>query len=146
MQERYSVLFTTSLARLWENEFVHFEFCRFKLSKIFCDKNSFYVPTNMIFPGGSDGKESACNAGDLGLIPGLRRSPGEGHGNPLQYSCLESPNGQRSLAGCSPWSHKELDTTEWLSTHLQIYIEESVLIIGKNLSTRGKMCVSVDKR
>ena len=40
------------------------------------------------FPGGSDGKESACNAGDLGLIPGLGRSPGEGNGNPLQYSCL----------------------------------------------------------
>ena len=45
----------------------------------------------MGFPGGSDGKESACNAGDLGLIPGLGRSPGEGNGNPLQYSCLESP-------------------------------------------------------
>ena len=44
-----------------------------------------------IFPGGSDGKESACSAGDLDLIPGLGRSPGEGHGNPLQYSCLESP-------------------------------------------------------
>ena len=43
------------------------------------------------FPGGSDGKESACNAGDLGSIPGLGRSPGEGNGNPLQYSCLESP-------------------------------------------------------
>ena len=45
----------------------------------------------MSFPGGSDGKESACNAGDLGSIPGLRRSPGGGHGNPLQYSCLENP-------------------------------------------------------
>ena len=40
---------------------------------------------------GSDGKESACNAGDPGLIPGLVRSPGEGNGNPLQYSCLENP-------------------------------------------------------
>ena len=40
--------------------------------------------------GGSDSKESACNAGDLGLIPGSGRSPGEGHGNPLQYSCLEN--------------------------------------------------------
>ena len=45
----------------------------------------------MVFPGGSDGKESPCNAGDLGLIPGLGRCPGEGHGNPLQYSCLENP-------------------------------------------------------
>ena len=43
------------------------------------------------FPGGSDGKESACNAGNLGLIPGSERSPGGGHGNPLQYSCLENP-------------------------------------------------------
>ena len=43
------------------------------------------------FPGGSDGKASACNAGDLGSIPGLGRSPGEGNGNPLQHSCLENP-------------------------------------------------------
>ena len=43
------------------------------------------------FPDGSDGKASACNAGDSGLIPGLGRSPGEGNGNPLQYSCLENP-------------------------------------------------------
>ena len=43
------------------------------------------------FPGGSEVKASACNEGDLGLIPGLGRSPGEGNGNPLQYSCLESP-------------------------------------------------------
>ena len=45
------------------------------------------------FPGGSDGKASACNAGDLGSIPGLGRSPVEGNGNPLQYSCLENPMG-----------------------------------------------------
>ena len=44
----------------------------------------------MGFPGSSDGKESVCNAGDLGSIPGLGRSPGEGNGNPFQYSCLES--------------------------------------------------------
>ena len=43
------------------------------------------------FPGGSDGKASVYNAGDLGLIPGLVRSPGEGNGNPLQNSCLENP-------------------------------------------------------
>ena len=49
------------------------------------------------FPGGSDGKESACNAGDLGLFSGSRRSPGEGHGNPLQYSCLENPMDRGSL-------------------------------------------------
>ena len=64
------------------------------------------------FPNVSDGKESACNAGNLGLIPGSGRSPGKGNGNPLQYSCLEKSHGQRSLADYSPWGHKELDTTE----------------------------------
>ena len=59
------------------------------------------------FPGGSDGNESACNAGDLGLIPGLRRSPGEGKGDPLQCSCLENPQVQRYLVGYSPWGHQE---------------------------------------
>ena len=76
------------------------------------------TPVFLGFPGGSDGKESACNAGDLGLIPGLRRSPEGGHGNPLQYSCLEKPNCQRSLVGYSPLGHKESDTTEQLSTLL----------------------------
>ena len=51
------------------------------------------------FPGDSEGKESACNEGNLGLVPGLGRSPGGWHGNPLQYSCLESPHGERSLVG-----------------------------------------------
>ena len=73
----------------------------------------------MGFSRDSDSKESACNAGYLGLIPGLGRSPGGGHGNPLQYSCLENPHGQRSLVGCSPWGHEESDTTGWLSTHTQ---------------------------
>ena len=58
------------------------------------------------FPGGSDGKESACNAGDLGSIPGSGRSPGEGHDDPFQYSCLENPHGQRSLEGYSLWGRK----------------------------------------
>ena len=56
------------------------------------------------FPGSSVGKESACSAGDPGLIPGLGRSPGGGHGNPLQFSCIENRQGQRSLAGWSPWA------------------------------------------
>ena len=64
------------------------------------------------FPSGSDGKESACNVGNLGSIPGLGRSPGEGNGNPLQYSCMENPHGQRSLVGYSPWGRKESDMTE----------------------------------
>ena len=51
----------------------------------------------MGFPGGSDSKESICNKGDLGSIPGLKRSPGGGQGNPLQYSYLVNATGQRSL-------------------------------------------------
>ena len=57
------------------------------------------------------GKESACQSGDSDSIPGLGRSPGEGNGNPFQYSCLENPHEQRSLVGYSPWGHKELDMT-----------------------------------
>ena len=60
----------------------------------------------------SDGKESACNVGNLSLIPGSGRPPGGGHGNPLQYSCLENPHGQRSLAGYSLWGCKESDMTK----------------------------------
>ena len=52
------------------------------------------------FPGGSEVKVSACNAGDLGLIPGLGRSPGEGNGNPLQDSCLDNP-----MDGGGWWVH-----------------------------------------
>ena len=67
----------------------------------------------MGFPGGSDGKEYACNAGDLVSIPGLRRSPGEGNGNPLTPVFLPGEfHGQRRLVGYSPWYHKESDTTE----------------------------------
>ena len=69
----------------------------------------------MGFPGGSDGKEFTCNVGDVASIPGLGRSPGGGYGNPLQYSCLENPHGQRSLVGYSPRGRKELDRTEQLS-------------------------------
>ena len=62
------------------------------------------------FPCDSAGKESACNAGDLGSIPGLGRSPGEGKGYPLQCS---GPGESHGLY--SPWGHEELDTTEQLS-------------------------------
>ena len=67
------------------------------------------------FSGGSNGKESAYNARDLISIPGLGRLPGGGHGNPLQYSCLENPHGQRSLGGYSLWGCKESDMTERLT-------------------------------
>ena len=56
----------------------------------------------MDLAGGSDGKESTCNVGDLVLIPGLRRLPRGGHGNPLRYSCVEIPCGQTSLVGYNP--------------------------------------------
>ena len=63
-------------------------------------------------------KESACNAGGLDLIPGLRRSPRGGHGNPLQYSCLENPMDRGAWqATYGPWGRKESDTTERLSIH-----------------------------
>ena len=68
----------------------------------------------MGFPGGLDSKESAYNVEDLGSVSGLGKSPRGRHGNPLQYSFLENPHGQRSLACCSPWGHKE---SEQLSTH-----------------------------
>ena len=63
------------------------------------------------FSGGSDGKEPACNAGDQGSIPGLGRSPEEGNGYPLQYSCLENPVDK----DYSPWGCKELGMTERLT-------------------------------
>ena len=61
----------------------------------------------MGFPGGSASKESASNAGDVGSSPGLGRSPGDGNGNPLQYSCLENPMDRGAWRG-----HKDSDITE----------------------------------
>jgi len=75
-------------------------------------KDRLPTPVFLGFPGDSDDKESTCNEGDLGLIPGLGRSPGGRPVNPLQYSWLENPHGQRGLAGYSPWGHKKSDTTE----------------------------------
>ena len=76
----------------------------------------------MGFPGGLEGKASAHNARDLGSIPGSGRSPGEGNGNPLPYSCLENPmDGEacrlQSMVGYSLWGRKELDMTERLNFH-----------------------------
>ena len=88
------------------------------------------LPTPVFMPGGSDDKESACKAGDLGWIPRLGWSPGGGHGNALQYSCLENPHGQRNLADYSP---KELDTTEKLSQRLTEFCQENTLVIANTL-------------
>ena len=62
------------------------------------------------FAGDLFGKESACNAGDMGSTPGLGRSAVGGHGNPLPYSCLENPHGQKSLVGYSPRGYEEHDS------------------------------------
>ena len=77
--------------------------------------------------GGSDGKESACNAGDLGSIPGLGRSPGGGHNNPLQYSCLENPMDRGAWQ--NPWTRTGLqsvrlqrDRHDWAIKHIHIHI------------------------
>ena len=66
------------------------------------------------FPGGSDGRESAVSAGDPGSLPGSGRSPGEGYGNPLQYSCLEKSMG-RGAWRATVHGVKESDTTEYLT-------------------------------
>ena len=66
------------------------------------------------FSGGSDGKESACNVGDLGSIPGLERSPGGGHGNPLQYSCLENSMNRGAWQGTVHGVEKSLTHMEFI--------------------------------
>ena len=81
---------------------------------------SFIILPTPHFPGVSENKESACNARDLGSVPGLGRSPRGGRG--CQYVCLENPHGQRSLAGHSPRVCKESDTTERLNTAQQLTV------------------------
>ena len=74
-------------------------------------------------------KNPPAIAGDPGFIPRSGKSPGGRHGNPLQYSGMENPHGQRSSGGYSPWGHKESYTTKWLSTqHMLIdtlWLEDS---------------------
>ena len=92
------------------------------------------VTVGLGFPSGSDSKESTCNLGDSGSIPGLGRSPGGGHGNPLQCSCLENPHGQMSLVGYSPWGRKESDRTEWL-------IQQQPLLARPQLGIGSSWCL-----
>ena len=73
------------------------------------------------FPSGSDGKVSAYNVGDPGSVPGLGRSPGEGNGNPLQYSYLENPMDGGAWWAIVHGGHKQLDTTERL--HFQFHVK-----------------------
>ena len=98
------------------------------------------------FPDGLDSKESACNAGDPALIPGSGRSPGGGHGNPLQDSCLENLHGQRSLSDSSLWGCKESNMIERLihntpRRNIQDPGLVGVLLLEQKLLTFGTCCV-----
>ena len=89
------------------------------------------------FPGGSDGKESTCNTGDLGLISVSGRCPREGNGYPLQYSCLENSMDRGAWQG-----HKELDTTEQLSPSLSLRLF-SVRVLKKKTKKQKYVCSNV---
>ena len=78
------------------------------------------------FPGGSDGKESACNAGDLSSVPGLGRSPGEGNGNLLQYSCLEN-----SMDRGAWWATVHGVVKSWISLSTNMHTCASLWILIK---------------
>ena len=90
------------------------------------------------FPAGSVGKESTCKAGDLGLTPGSGRSSGEGHGNPLQYSCLENLHGQRGLAGYSPWDHQRVRHS-WVTQHACTHRVDSQVVSVSRVQHRGSV-------
>ena len=98
------------------------------------------------FPGGSDGKESACSAGDLGLIPGLGRSPGGGDGNPLQSSYLllsptmVYPHGQRFLECYNPCGCKDSGRIKQLS--IAVFIAPPFTIAVYNM---GVTCMSINR-
>ena len=84
-------------------------------------------------------KNSPVNAGDIrdaGSVPGWGRSPGEGNGNPLQYSCLETPHGQKSLVGYSPEGHKESDMTE-VTEHAHSCRNNDLVVLVKGESYRS---------
>ena len=95
------------------------------------------LTTLMGFPGGSGGKEFSCNAGDLGLVPGLGRSPGEGNGYPLQYSCLENST-DRGAWRASWWGHKQSDTTEQ-QTHSYC----NIILHERNWKSNKRMKVKI---
>ena len=84
----------------------------------------------------SDSKESTYSAGDLGSLPGSERSPGEGNGNPLQCSCLESSMDRGALVGCRSRGHKELDTTERLTLHV---------MLGKSILREKRYMIMLDE-
>ena len=91
------------------------------VGKILWRRDMLPTPVFLDFHGGSDGKQSVCNVGDLdsisGFDPQVGKIPGEGHGNPLHYSCLENLQGHRSLASYNPWGCTESDTTKPSTYH-----------------------------
>ena len=89
------------------------------------EKDRLPTPGFLGFSGGSDGKESNPQWGEPGLIPELGTSPRGGHGNPLQYSCLENPHGQRSLVGYSPWGRRVRH--DWATKHTKHSISQYLL-------------------
>ena len=109
------------------------------------ERDGLPTPVFLGFPDGLDGKEFACNAGDLHSIPALGKSPGRGHGNPLQYSCLENPHGQREPAGYSPWGCKQSDMTERLSTEQHICIHTTICIYNFNMYGKVKLKMLVSQ-
>ena len=97
---------------------------------------------NLGFPGGSDGKESAWNVGNPGSIPESKRSPGEGNGNPLKYSCLENSMDRGTWRTTVHGGHKELDTTERLTPFILTMnnlVTNSKHEFTRHLSTTPKM-------
>ena len=82
------------------------------------------------FPGGSDGKESACNEGDPGSIPGLGRSAGGGNSSPLQYSCLGS-HMDRGAWRATVYGVTKSDMTEQLTVHIRFYLQKVYISLGK---------------
>ena len=94
------------------------------------------------FPGGSEVKVSACNAGDLGLIPGLGRSPGEGNGNPFQYSCLENP-----MDGGAWWAivHGVTKSRTWLSSFTFLSFPKKEIKRYLLASNRGRESLGTNK-
>ena len=107
---------------------------KLKLVKNWRRGDTFFLFPMMVggFPGDSDGKESACSAGDPGSNPGLGRSSGEGNGNPLQYSCLENPM-DRGACGYTPWGHKESNRTERL---IFLFFAFSMTVVNKEVSNQ----------
>ena len=90
----------------------------------------------MCFPLGLDSRKSTYNVVDTGLIPGSGGSPGEGNGNPIQYSCLENFM-ERRLVGYSSWGHKESDMTEQLTHFILKILPLSDITSGSRVRVVG---------